>query len=64
MRGDSLSLVQRSRLRTMSPMSTTRGEVIEPVAGDLKLSIPKIKMIPEICPMSKSRPFDVPSGAG
>jgi hypothetical protein len=61
---DSLSLVPRIMLRTMSPMSTTKKGVIEPVPGDLKLSIPKMKMIPEICPMSKSRPFDVPSGVG
>ena len=61
---DSLSLVLRSRPRTISPMSTTKGRVIEPVPGDLKLSIPKMKTIPEICPMSKSRPLDVPSGAG
>ena len=44
----SLSLVQRSRLRAISPMSTIKGKVIEPVSGDLKLSIPKMKTIPEI----------------
>ena len=36
---DSLSLVQSSRLRTISPMRTTREGVIALAAGDLKLSI-------------------------
>ncbi len=51
-------------LKATRAISTHRGVVIEPVAGDLKLSIPRIKTIPEICPMSRSSPFDVPSGAG
>ena len=37
---------------------------MDPLTGDLKKSIPKIKAIPEICPMSSKSPFDVPSGAG
>ena len=44
----SLSLVAKSRLRTISPISTIKGQVIEPVSGDLKLSIPRMKTIPEI----------------
>ena len=62
--GASLSLVEKRRLTSMSPMSTINGMVIEPVSGDLKLSNPRMKTMPEICPMSKSKPFDVPSGAG
>ena len=61
---DSRSLVQRSTARTIRPMSSTNDKVIEPVSGDLKLSMPKMKRIPEIWPMSKSKPLDVPSGAG
>jgi hypothetical protein len=52
------------RLSSIRPISTVKGMVIEPVNGDLKLSIPKIKAIPEICPISKSIPFEVPSEAG
>ena len=44
----SRSLVHKIRLSSMSPMSTIKGKVIDPVCGDLKLSIPKMKMIPEI----------------
>ena len=44
----SRSLVHKSKLSSMSPISTTKGKVIDPVCGDLKLSIPKMKMIPEI----------------
>ena len=38
--------------------------VIEPVKGVLKLSRAKIKAIPDICPISKSNPLEVPSEAG
>ncbi len=43
---------------------TNNGTVIDPVTGDLKLSIPKMKAIPEICPMRRRNPFDVPSETG
>ena len=31
--------------------------------GDFMASIPMMKMIPEICPITNSRLFEVPSGA-
>ena len=42
----------------------TKGLVIEPVSTDLKLSIPKIIAIPEICPDRSRNPFEVPSETG
>jgi hypothetical protein len=44
----SLSLVAKTRLRTIRPISTSKGKVIDPVSGDLKMSIPRMKTIPEI----------------
>jgi hypothetical protein len=61
---DSLSLVERKIPRSIKPISTIKDLVIEPVNADLKLSIQKINTIPEICPISISKPFDVPSEAG
>ena len=40
------------------------GRVIDPVAGDFRASIPKIKTIPEIWPATMSSVLEVPSGAG
>jgi hypothetical protein len=47
-RGDSLSLVLRSRPTSIKPMRMTRDRLIEPVFGDLSRSIAKIKTVPEI----------------
>jgi hypothetical protein len=42
----------------------TSEEVIDPVAGDLNRSIPKMKRMPEIWPASNNKPLEVPSGDG
>jgi hypothetical protein len=61
---DSLILVELRKLTAIMITNTTSGMVIDPVEDDLKLSIPKIKSIPEICPASNRNPFDVPSETG
>ena len=48
----------------MRPIRIDNGVVIDPVWGDLRISKPKIKAMPEIWPINKSRPFEVPSGVG
>ena len=61
---DSFNLNDIKMLRTNKPIMSISDLVIEPVIEDLKLSIPNINAIPEICPISNSIPFDVPSDAG
>lgn len=61
---DSFSRREIKILRIINVISTINDLVIEPVNVDFRLSIPKINAIPEICPISKSIPFDVPSDAG
>jgi hypothetical protein len=56
--------MERKMARSINPISTIKGLVIEPVNADLKLFIQKINMIPEICPISISMPFEAPSDAG
>ena len=51
-------------LTTIRTSSTTREVVMEPVCGLLKASMAKMKAIPETCPISRSRPLEVPSGTG
>ena len=45
---DSLSHNELRKLRNIKPIIRINGRVIDPVAGDLKLSMPKINAIPEI----------------
>ena len=61
---DSLSRVEKKIHKSIKPISKIKDMVMEPVNDDLKLSIQKIKIIPEICPISISKPFEVPSDAG
>ena len=61
---DSFNRVEKSKPTTISSIRTIRDIVIEPVTGDFIISIPTIKTIPDICPISKRRPFDIPSDAG
>jgi hypothetical protein len=63
-KADSLSLSAARKLKTINPISKINGFVIDPVAADLKLSIPKINAMPEICPMRMRKPFEVPSETG
>ena len=63
-RVDSLNTGNNTRPKTMSPIRISIDGVIEPVAGDLNLSIAKMNIMPDIWPMSISKPLDVPSGAG
>jgi hypothetical protein len=56
--------VVNSKLTDIRIINKTSGLVIDPVDDDLKLFIPKIKRMPEICPTSKRKPFDVPSEIG
>ena len=60
----SFSLVLRNKLKTIKIISTVSGDTIEPDSADLNISIQNIKIIPEICPINNSKPFDVPSGVG
>ncbi len=46
--GDSRSRVLKMMLTIIKPRSTSSEKVIAPVFGDLNISIPKIKIIPEI----------------
>jgi len=62
--GDLRSTAARARLTRVRAARARRGEVIDPVAGDLNASMAKMKAMPEICPITRSRLFDVPSGAG
>jgi hypothetical protein len=61
---DSFSLNDIKILSTISPIISISDLVIDPVIYDLKLSIPKIKAMPDTCPISSSIPFEVPSDAG
>jgi len=45
---DSLSQRELRKLRNIKQIIKINGRVIDPVTGDLKLSIPKINAIPEI----------------
>ena len=45
---DSLSISVARKLKTIKPVIKINGFAIDPVAADLKLSIPKINAIPEI----------------
>jgi hypothetical protein len=56
--------VEHNRLTAIRIISTTSGLVIDPVVDDLKLFIPKMKRIPEICPTSNRNPLEVPSEMG
>jgi hypothetical protein len=60
----SLSRKQSSKTRTIRTSRTFSDPVIEPVSGDLSISIPKMNKIPDICPIRSSKPLDVPSGTG
>jgi hypothetical protein len=61
---DSLILVELNKPTDMRIIITTSGPVIDPDTEDLKLSIPKMKRMPEICPASNKKPFEVPSEIG
>jgi hypothetical protein len=45
---DSLNISVARKLKTINPVIKINGFAIDPVAADLKLSIPKINAIPEI----------------
>ena len=53
----------RNALTIMNAVKTSIAGVFEALAA-VKMSIPKIKMIPEICPARRSNPSEVASGAG
>jgi hypothetical protein len=56
--------VARIRQTTIRAMRMRSEVVIQPLAGDLRASMPMINATPDTCPASKRRPFDVPSGTG
>ena len=60
---DSLRKKERIMFSTHSPIITSRNGVIDPDSV-LNISIPKIKIIPDIWPDSINTPWDVASGAG
>ncbi|MHC4103615.1 MAG: hypothetical protein ACYSR9_01645, partial [Planctomycetota bacterium] len=59
--GDSLIRIESTRLTAENPISRSREFDIEPDAV-LIASIPKIMTIPDICPITRSRLLEVPSG--
>jgi hypothetical protein len=63
-KADSFSLAERRKLISIRMQSTVNGIVIEPVPGDLNQSIPKMNAIPDTCPISRRKPFEVPSDTG
>jgi hypothetical protein len=63
-RDDSLSFFEHSKLTDIRIIIATNGLVIDPVDDDLKLFIPKMNNIPEICPASNRKPLEVPSETG
>ena len=60
---DSRSMKARKIVNTHNPIMTSRKGVMDPDSVR-NMSMPKIKMIPEIWPESINTPWDVASGAG
>ena len=51
------------KLTSISPINTSKDRAID-LSEVLNTSMPKMKTIPETCPMNQSRLLDMPSGAG